>query len=182
MKDNLKQLVDKAKESGAKSAAILQTSDIRFSEEFRKACERNTCGKYGTNWMCPPGVGPFEELKAKALSYCRGLVFQTVYQLEDSFDFEGMEQAAKKHEQVFRNILAAIRSENGFQEVFGLNAGDCKVCSKCNYSDGEECRYPDKAVASVESYGIDVNTLVSGCGIPYNNGPNTVSYVGLFLF
>jgi predicted metal-binding protein len=182
MKDNLDQLVEKAKESGAARAAILDTSDIQFSEEFRKACERNTCGKYGANWMCPPGVGPFEELKAKALSFSRGLVFQTIHQLEDSFDFEGAVEAAKKHEEVFRNILASIRSDGNFQEILGLNVGDCKVCDKCTYLDGEECRYPDKAVASVESYGIDVNALVSGCGIPYINGPNTVSYVGLFLF
>jgi len=182
MQDSLDQLVEKAKEAGAGRAAIVHTVDIRFSEEFRKACERNTCGKYGTNWMCPPAVGPFEELKAKALSYSRGLVFQTVYQLEDCFDFEGMEQGAREHEKVFRNILASIRSDSSLEEVFGLNAGECKVCGKCTYLDGEECRYPDKAVASVESYGIDVNALVSGCGIPYNNGPNTVSYVGLFLF
>lgn len=182
MKDNLDQLVEKAKESGAARAAIVDTSDIQFSEEFRNACERNTCGKYGANWMCPPGVGPFEELKAKALSFSRGLVFQTVHQLEDSFDFEGAEEAAKKHEEVFRNILASILSDGSFQEILGLNVGDCKVCSKCTYVDGEECRYPDKAVASVESHGIDVNALVSGCGIPYINGPNTVSYVGLFLF
>jgi predicted metal-binding protein len=182
MKDNLSRLVEKAKELGAARAAILYTSDIRFSEEFRKACEQNLCGKYGTNWMCPPGVGPFEELKAKALGFSRGLVFQTVYQLEDSFDFGGMEQAAREHEQVFRNILASVRLDGCFQEVFPLNAGECKVCSKCNYLDGEECCFPDKAVASVESYGIDVNALVSGCGIPYNNGPNTVSYVGLLLF
>jgi hypothetical protein len=44
------------------------------------------------------------------------------------------------------------------------------------------CRFPDKAVASVESHGIDVTALVTSCGIPYNRGPNTVSYVGLFLF
>ena len=110
------------------------------------------------------------------------MVFQTVHQLEDSFDFEGAVEAAKKHEEVFRKILASIQSDRSFQEILGLNVGDCKVCDKCTYLDGEECRYPDKAVASVESYGIDVNALVSGCGIPYINGPNTVSYVGLFLF
>jgi predicted metal-binding protein len=182
MKDDLNQLVEKAKEMGALRAAIVDTSDIKFSEEFRRACERNTCGKYGANWMCPPGVGPFEELKARALSFSRGLVFQTVHQLEDSFDFEGAQEGAKKHEEVFRKILESFRLDDNFQEVLGLNVGDCKVCSECTYVDGEECRYPDKAVASVESHGIDVSALVSGCGIPYINGPNTVSYVGLFLF
>jgi predicted metal-binding protein len=182
MKDNLNRLIEKAKELGATRAAILNTSDIRFSEEFRRACERNACGKYGTNWMCPPAVGPFEDLKAKALGFSRGLVFQTVHQLQDSFDYDGMIQAAKKHEEVFRSIQAFVQTDGGFEKILGLNAGECKVCDKCNYPDGRQCRFPDKAVASVESYGIDVNALVTCCGIPYNNGPNTVSYVGLFLF
>ena len=59
---------------------------------------------------------------------------------------------------------------------------NCKICKECTYPDGEECRFPDKAVASVEAYCIDVNALVTSCDIPYINGPNTVSFVGLFLF
>ncbi len=182
MKDSLDQLVEMAQESGATRAGIVHTSDLQFSEEFRRACERNACGKYGANWMCPPGVGPFEELKATALGFSRGLVFQTVHQLEDWLDVEGMERAAKKHFEVFRKILASVQGDSSFQKVFGLNVGACKVCEICTYSDGEECRYPDKAVASIESHGIDVNALVSACGMSYNNGPNTVSYVGLILF
>ena len=182
MKGNLDRLIEKAKKLGATRAAIVHTPDIRFSEEFRRACERNACGKYSTNWMCPPAVGPFEQLKEKALSFSRGLVFQTVHQLQDSFDYDGMIQAATRHDEVFRGIQAFVRSEGGLEKVLELNAGECRVCSKCNYSDGEECRFPDKAVASIESYGIDVNALVTACGIPYNNGPNTVPFVGLFLF
>ena len=179
--NNLNQLVEKAKKLGA-AAAVLNTSDIRFVEDFRKACEQNSCGKYGTNWMCPPAVGSFEELKAKVLKLSEGVVFQTVYKLENSFDFDGMTQAAKVHDRIFRNILKYIRSNKNYKGVFPLNVGACKVCEKCTYLDGEKCRFPDKAVASLESYCIDVTALVTGCGIPYNNGPNTVSFVGLFLF
>jgi len=46
---------------------------------------------------------------------------------------------------------------------------------------GERCSYPGKAVASLEAYCIDVNALLTTCGIPYNNGVNTVSYVSLLL-
>jgi hypothetical protein len=34
----------------------------------------------------------------------------------------------------------------------------------------------------VEAYGIDVMALEKSAGIPYYNGKNTVSYVGLILF
>ena len=109
-------------------------------------------------------------------------MFQTVYSLEDSFDFEGMVKAGEIHEKIFRSILEYIQSDISCANVLALNVGDCKVCKECTYPDGEECRFPDKAVASVEAYCIDVNALVTSCDIPYINGPNTVSFVGLFLF
>jgi len=179
---DLSQLAEKAKELGAAAAAVINTSDIQFSEEFRKLCEQNSCGKYGTNWMCPPAVDTFEESKAKVLKFSEGVVFQSVYNLEDSFDFEGMVKAGEVHEKTFRSILeySQLNIANSF--FLALNVGDCKVCKKCTYPDGEECRYPDRAVASVEAYCIDVNALVTSCDIPYINGPNTVSFVGLFLF
>ena len=179
---DLSQLAEKAKESAAAAVAVIKTSDIQFSQEFRKLCEQNSCGKYGTNWMCPPAVGSFEEMKARVLSLSEGIVFQTVYELQDSFDFEGMIKAGEIHENVFRRILEYIRANSDDSEFLALNVGECKVCKKCTYQDGQACRFPDKAVASVEAYCIDVNGLLNSYGIPYNNGPNTVSYVGLFLF
>ncbi|TFG48737.1 MAG: DUF2284 domain-containing protein [Candidatus Brocadiia bacterium] len=179
---DLNKLIAKAKEFGAAAAAVLKTSDIQFHEEFRKLCQQNSCGKYGTNWMCPPAAGPFEELKAKVLKLSKGFVFQTVHKLEDSFDYDGMIRALEEHDKIFRNILRYIRSDSGCKDVFPLNVGECRVCQTCTYLHGQKCRFPDKAVASIESYGIDVNALVTGCGIAYNNGPDTVSFVGLFLF
>lgn len=182
MSCDFNQICRKAKEFGAAAAGVIKAADINFDEGFRFSCEQNYCGKYGTNWMCPPGVGAFEELKANVLSYKDGVVFQTVYQMEDSFDFEGMTNAADIHDEVFKKILNYIRSEITVPQMLALNAGPCKVCKDCTYPQGLPCRFPDKAVSSVEANGIDVNALVTLCGIPYNNGTATVSYVGLFLF
>ena len=179
---DLNQVVAKAKELGAAATGIIKTSDIQFSEEFRTLCEQNSCGKYGTNWMCPPAIESFAEVKANVLERSKGLILQSVYRLEDSFDYEGMVKAGDIHGKIFHRILDYIKSDIGCSDVLALNVGDCKVCKKCTYPDGEACRYPDKAIASVEAYCIDVNALLTCCDIPYNNGPNTVSYVGLILF
>jgi len=179
---DLNQLADKAKTLGAAATGTVKTSDIQFSEEFRKLCEQNSCGKFGTNWMCPPAIESFEEAKAKVLKLSEGVVFQSVYRLEDSFDFDGMVKAEEIHRKVFDRILDYIKSDMGCSDVLALNVGDCKVCNKCTYPDGDECRYPERAIASLEAYCIDVNALLACCDIAYNNGPNTVSYVGLFLF
>jgi len=179
---DLNQLVEKARELGAAAAAPIKTSDIRFSDEFRKLCEQNSCGHYDTNWMCPPAVGSLEEVQAKVLEFSEGVVFQTVTKIADSFDFEGMMKAEEIHSETFNKLLEYLRSDMGCKEFLALNAGHCTVCKQCNFPDGDECRFPDKAVSSVEAHCIDVSALVTAHGIPYVNGPNTVSYVGLFLF
>jgi predicted metal-binding protein len=132
--------------------------------------------------MCPPAIESFEDVKTKVLEFSDGVVFQSVCSLEDSFDFDGMMKAEDIHRKIFNRILDYVQLDMGCSDVLALNAGACKVCNKCTYPDGEGCRYPDKAVTSLEAYCIDVNALLACCDIAYNNGPNTVSYVGLFLF
>lgn len=185
-KDKLKEceevLVREALEMGAANAAIANVSDIMFCEDLRNMCSQNLCGKYNTNWMCPPAVGSFSDMREKVLKFKHGLLFQTIYQLEDSFDFEGMMEAKLKHEKVFRKIYDKIERSNEYSEILALNAGACEICEECSYKAGEKCRFPEKAVPSVESCGINVTELVTCNGIPYNNGVNTVSYVGMILF
>ena len=88
-------LIQIALECGATKAAIVTQKDIVLNAAFRGMCEANRCGVYGRCYMCPPDVGPIDELMARVRGYERGLLYQTISPLEDSFDIEGM-QAAKK--------------------------------------------------------------------------------------
>jgi predicted metal-binding protein len=179
---NLDDVVALALESKADHAAIVSTAGIAFHEEFRKACERNACGRYGTNWMGPPAIGPVSQLSERVKKYRHGLLFQTIHKVASSFDMKGMMAGAKEHEQIFRSLLSRIKENFAFKDILPLDAGCCRLCERCAYLDRDPCRRPDEAVASVEAYGIDVMALVKEAGIPYNNGKNTVSYVGLILF
>ncbi len=179
---NFDDLIKDALELKATYAAMADTSKIKFHEDFRKACEKNVCRMYDTNWMGPPAIGPIDELMDKARQYKQGLLIQTVHKVSSSFDLKGMIKAAKIHEEIFRKILHDIKSKYSLEDVLPLNAGCCKVCERCAYLDGEKCRFQDKALSSVEAYGIDVMALEKSAGIPYYNGPSTVSYVGLILF
>lgn len=85
MKYNVDCMVKDALELGAAHAAIADVNNITFSEELRSMCTQNLCGKYGTNWMCPPGIGPLTELTERVKKYNQGLLFQSVYHLEDFF-------------------------------------------------------------------------------------------------
>ena len=171
-----------ARQSNAAHAAVLDASEIQFHEDFRKACEKNLCKKYGTNWMGPPAIGPIHSLKKRAAGYGHGLLFQTVHSVASSFDGKGMFAAAKIHETVFRNLLEKIRTEYPEENLLPLNAGCCSICPSCAYLDDEPCRNPDQAVSSVEAYGINVIALQKSAGLPHYSGKNTVTYVGLILF
>jgi predicted metal-binding protein len=175
-------LIKIALESKASHAAILDTAHIQFHEDFRKACERNFCKKFDTNWMGPPAIGPIEELMKRAVRFRQGLLFQTVHPVASNFDVKGWFEAAKIHEGVFRLLLARIRKEYPSEEVLPLNAGCCQLCPRCAYLDREPCRNPDQAVSSVEAYGMNVIALQKSAGLPYNNGKNAVTYVGMILF
>ncbi len=72
MKIDYEKLVQLALENGADRAAIIDVNNIVFSNELRRMCEVNFCGKYGTNWMCPPGVGTLDEwrMQRKILTLC----------------------------------------------------------------------------------------------------------------
>jgi predicted metal-binding protein len=176
------ELINEVKVLNVTNASMIDASVIQYSQEFRQLCAQNKCGHYDKNWMCPPAVGAFEVLKKKASKYKLGLVFQTVHKLSKRFDFEGMKNAARIHENIARRVQNHMVDTTGIKDVLPLGVGPCEFCEECTYEKGEACRFPDKAMASVESYGIDVGNLLKGCGIPYHNGKNTVSYVGCILF
>jgi len=180
--DDGKELIRIALESNASHAAILETSKIQFYEDVRKACEKNVCRKYDTNWMGPPAIGTVSELSRRVRGYRHGLLFQTVHQLTSSFDMKGWFSAAEAHKKVFRALLGRIRTAFPSEDLLPLDAGCCSVCEKCAYLDQQPCRNPGEAASSVEAYGMDVLSLQKSAGVPYNNGKNTVTYVGLILF
>ncbi len=179
---NHKELIEMALDSKASAAAVLETSAIQFYEDVRKACEKNVCRKYGTNWMGPPAIGSIQDLSQRVRTYRNGLLFQTVHQLASSFDIKGMFEAARIQGVVCRDLLERIRTAYPSEDFLALNAGCCSFCEKCAFMEAQPCRYPDQALSSLEAYGMVVVELQKKAGLSYNNGKNTVTYVGMILF
>ena len=172
--------LEKILELGAYKAAVIDVEKIPFDEGLRRFCEVNHCGHYGKNYSCPPHIGDVETVIAEAKSYQRAIIYQTVTEIENSYDFEGMMAAAKKHSKVSKLIDAELQKD--YSDYLMLTAGGCDVCKVCAVIDNEPCRFPEKAVSSVEAYCIDVSLLDRDCGMKYVNGTNTVTYFGAFLF
>ena len=142
-------------------------------------CATNTCGKYGSNWACPPGCGELDECRAKVAPYKWGIIVQTSGQLEDSFDIETMMEAAESHKKRFSQAVDLMRGYD--PDCLPMGAGGCNLCRKCTYPD-EPCRFPDKAFTSMEAYGLFVAAECKKAGLEYNYGPNTLTYSSCILF
>ena len=167
--------------AGATKAAYITRDQIVLSADFRGICESNQCGGYANCWMCPPFIGEIYELMEKVRSYPEAVLYQTINEIEDSFDIEGMFEAGKDHARVSVRIEENLRQmKDG--EYLHLSCGGCHVCEICAKKTDEPCRYPDKALASLEGYGIDVYNTTKDTPLKYINGQNTVTYFGMVLF
>ena len=173
-------LVEIALSAGATGAGIAKVSDIKFSQEFRAACEQNVCGRFGTCWMCPPDVGDINEMIAHAKTFENILVFQSIGQLEDSYDFEGMADAATNHNKLVTALSQKLT--HMLENPLILGAGACHVCPRCTKLDSLPCAFPSRAIPSLEAYGISVADLAKLGGLNYMNGQNTVTYFGGILW
>ncbi len=155
---------------------------VKLDDRVRKMCEQNTCGQYGKNHMCPPAVKSISEWEKEIASYKCGIIFTKMYQIEDSFDMEAMFEGAADFGKTITKLRENLKSEFPDKKILILGAGTCMICPKCAYIDKEPCRFPDKAYPSVEACGIDVMRLSKSAGVQYNNGKNTVTYIGLMLY
>ncbi|MCL1858592.1 MAG: DUF2284 domain-containing protein [Oscillospiraceae bacterium] len=174
-------LINGIKNLGVSASTVFPVSEIKFDNIFRDMCKDNLCGSYGKNYKCPPAVGEPEALKAEVLAYDAVILIQTIYPLEDSYDFEGMEDGRKIHCENINKTREYIINNISFEKMLILGAGGCDICPKCGIVENIPCRFPDKAISSVEGYCMNVADMTNSHGLKYINGENTVSYVAVFL-
>jgi predicted metal-binding protein len=166
---------------GACNAGIVNVSAIIFDRSFRVLCESNACGNYGKCWMCPPYAGDIDQLIQIAQNYQKALVYQTISVLKDSYDFDGMMEAAQRHGKLALS-LSYFFSELPFPRKLHLGAGGCHMCDVCAKQLNEPCRRPEHATPALEAYGVNVSSLATSSGMRYINGSCTVTYFGALLF
>ena len=167
------------KEAGFTCVALLDIGTLELLDEVRDMCAANTCGKYGANWACPPGCGELEELRKQIARYQWGILVQTVGDVEDSMDFEWIIEVEKSHKKSFYEATEKLKEQ--FPDMLALGAGCCTLCKECTYP-SQPCRFPQKRVSSMESYGILVNDLCKKNGMSYYYGSEKMAYTSCYLF
>ena len=165
---------------GAAKAEEIPVSKLLLQPELREYCKQNSCGRYGRNYTCPPSIGDVNNLIAELKTFSRVIIWQNIYPLEDSFDFEGMMDAAAKHNAMTEKIARLLYPK--VENILILSAGGCSICKTCGIITNEPCRDRKHAFSSLEAYGINVSQIGEISSLKYINGPNTVTYfAGVFV-
>ena len=173
--DICEKIKETAIQSGIWQADFINTKDLLFYPVIREICKENSCHNYGATWACPPAIGKIDECKKRVLQYEKMLLFSIKYDLEHSFDIEGMHNALlcfKGSVDIFDEKLKVFL----FDYLLLSNEG-CGRCTKCTYPDSP-CRFPKYLHHSIEGYGFNIYELAKAAGIKYYNGENTVTFFG----
>lgn len=167
-----------AKNFGFTAWAPLDVRTLSLKAEVRAMCADNTCGQYGKRWSCPPGCGTLEACSDQLREYSNGILVQTVGHIEDSFDFEAMEEIEAVHKARFLEMYTALKNENA--RVLAIGSGCCTRCAVCTYPD-DPCRFPDAMISSMEAYGMLVLEVCKANELPYYYGSDKIAYTSCFL-
>ncbi|MPW26640.1 DUF2284 domain-containing protein [Alkalibaculum sp. M08DMB] len=157
----------------------IDKDSIILSDEVRNLCEKNYCGSYGKNWVCPPAIENLDSIRDTFENYNNFMVLHEVYELNDSYDWEGMVNSAKDFQEKLLSVKKGFGKDFDFK-IFGVGA--CSLCKTCTYPEDKPCRRPEDKIISLEASGIDVMSLMKDNNLQYNNGPNTVTYIGGILY
>ena len=163
---------------GFSEIGALNIRELEFDGWVRNIC-KDSCKGYNKTWACPPAVGELDECRERCFSYQNMLLFNRVYNLSDSFDFEGMNHAMADFKKIvdrFDSLVSPILSKS----LFLTNEG-CGRCRKCTWPDAP-CRFPDKLHHSIEGYGFNISRLAEKAGLHYTGGQNTVTFFGAILY
>jgi len=175
---NIDNVIEEAMEAGFSYATELKIETLQFLPEVREMCSADRCHKYNKCWICPPACGTLEGCAAKASNFVRGIIVQSVGEVEDSFDFESMQALAGQHNENFEKLVQNLRKN--FPNLLAMGAGGCSICDKCAYPD-EPCRFPERAIPSMEASGLWVSDICKKNNIPYNYGAGHMAYTSCIL-
>lgn len=171
-------LAGEAVEFGFSHAGPMDPATLRPREAVRDMCAANLCGAYNTCWMCPPALGGLDASREVIAGYRTGLIVQTTAVLDDPFDYDTMLEADQQQ----KILLEQFRDEiwTRFPDVRALGNGACTVCETCTYPDAP-CRCPDRAIESMEAFGLIVTDVCTDNHLDYYYGPSTITYTGCYL-
>lgn len=174
----MEQWIDKALQLGFSAALPLNTALLTPRMDVRDMCAADKCRAFGKNWTCPPHCGTLAECAAKLRGYSRGILLQTVGQLEKRIDTRVYRRTEERHMKLFYRMAELVR--DAYPDALCLGSGGCRICGECAYP--LPCRFPKQACSSMEAYGLFVTQVCRDHGAAYYHGEKTITYTACILF
>ena len=145
------QIISLAQSEGFE-AAVLSADELEFDFSFRKYCEENLCGNFGTNEFCPPFCPSPEQMKAAVLESAQVLVLKSEHKVLDFSDTEKIKAAQKKHNAATLSLLNKLEERSR----------KIALCSPC------DVEIPPQFFAHcLSAYCINVSKMAEKCGMQY---------------
>ncbi len=110
--------------------------------------------------------------------YEHGILLQVTGRQEKRIDVKCYAETEERLRDALLAFTKRIREDH--PDCLVLGAGGCRICPQCAYP--EPCRFPDKAMSSMEAYGLFVTRVCKDNGIPYHYGPKTITYTACVLY
>lgn len=168
----------KATAMGFSYAVPMEPAKLVAREDVRAMCAADKCGAYGKNWTCPPHCGTVADCEKKMHAFSRGILLQTVGTMQKAIDSKAYRDTEQRHLQQFYVLAETIKAKH--PDALCLGSGGCRICKKCAYP--EPCRFPEKACASMEAYGLFVTDVCRDNNLAYYHGEKTITYTACVLF
>ena len=176
--ESYNELADTAKIYGFTHFAKLDISTLEFMQEIRDMCNPKQCRSYNKSWSCPPACASLDEMQKRVKKHTTGILVQTVGELEDNMDWDGIMETGARHKENFGKMREKLNKK--YSPLLAMGAGECKLCETCTYPDAP-CRHPDKMEVSMEASGLFVSKVCTDNNIAYNYGPNKMAFTSCFL-
>ena len=128
---------------------MISPADVETAAWVRLKC-RFGCDGYGQCLVCPPFTPTPEQMRGVLDCYRRAVLIHF-----------GREADTKA-------IVAELERDfflRGAYKAFGLGAGPCYFCKRCNL-EHEQCRHAERARPAMEACGIDVYSTARKAGFP----------------
>ena len=156
---------------------FLKTTDLTLTAEVKLLGEQDAA-VYGERRKLPPAPDSFEKCKAEIEDFEDVFLFDAVYEVADAYDLDRCAEARKEHAALVETVSREFRQRFGKIMVLSLS---CDLCDDCPCPK-KPCRFPEKKVFSIDSYGVQIMKTLADRDITYDYGIQTAIYFTLILF
>lgn len=135
----MKKYFDLLYKEGVRKAAKIGADSVVTAPWTNYKC-RYGCDFYGKRNSCPPYTPTWKQTQEIIDCYEYGILFN----IQDGSNTSVTPLAVELARQAFLD---------GYYKAIAFGSGPCLICKEC---DLEHCRFPKKAIPSMEACGIDV--------------------------